>query len=69
MHETPHLSSFLKELHSLMKPNSKLFIAEPSFHVSKEEFQNTLDATQELGFKEIERPKVFCSRSVLLGLK
>ncbi|MBN2067578.1 MAG: class I SAM-dependent methyltransferase [Candidatus Diapherotrites archaeon] len=69
VHEVPDQTKLFQEIKSLMKPNAMLLVVEPSFHVSKKEFQGTVEKALSLGFKAIEMPRVFFSRSVLLGLK
>jgi ubiquinone/menaquinone biosynthesis C-methylase UbiE len=64
-HETPSVEKFLKEMRSLLKPGGTLLVVEPSFHVSKQEFQETLKAAEKAGLKEIKRPRVLLSRAAL----
>jgi ubiquinone/menaquinone biosynthesis C-methylase UbiE len=67
LHETPDINLFLKELYSLLKPAGKILIAEPNFHVSKKEFIKSKMEMSSIGFKIIEEPHIFFSRSVVLS--
>lgn len=65
-HELPNQEKTLKEIRSILKPNGKFLIAEPKhFHVSKREFEETVDKAKKAGFKVFERPKIFLSRAVV----
>ena len=66
VHEVPDAKAFLKEIASLLKPNGKLLIVEPLFHVSASSFKNTVDAARSAGLKPISEPRIRFSRSVLL---
>jgi len=66
-HEVPNQKKLLEEIKSILKPNGDFLIVEPKlFHVSKEDFAETTRKAVEVGFKLIETPKVFLSRSMLL---
>lgn len=67
VHEVPNQAKFFEEIKTLMKPNARTLVVEPKFHVSKKDFEETIRITKALGFKEIEKPKVFLSRTALLG--
>ncbi|MFH1501249.1 MAG: class I SAM-dependent methyltransferase [archaeon] len=69
VHEFPTLDGFFRGIKEVMKADSKLLVIEPSFHVSKKEFKDTLNTAQRLGFKVISNPKFFLSRAVLLNLQ
>ena len=68
VHEVESKEGFLKEVKSIMKPNSKFLIIEPNFQVSKKAFNKTLEKAESIGFKTLERPKVSLSRAALLGI-
>ena len=69
IHEVPDQETLLEELKSILKPNGKIYIIEPKFHVSKKSFEAMSAKIKSLGFEVIESPKVFFSRTVLLTLK
>jgi ubiquinone/menaquinone biosynthesis C-methylase UbiE len=69
IHEVPNQGNLLRELKSILKPNGKVFIIEPKFHVSKKSFEEMINTSKEIGFEIVDRPKVFISRTVLLTIK
>lgn len=66
LHEVPDQTAFLQEIHSLVKPNGKVLIVEPKFHVTKTDFDNSEAIMKRNGFEILEKPRVFFSRSVLV---
>ncbi len=66
IHEIKDKENFFKQAKKILKENSKLYIAEPIFHVSKNEFEQTLEIAEKQGFKLIERPKYWLSRTAVL---
>ena len=57
---------FFKEVKSLLKPDGKVLISEPKFHVSKKGFNDAIEKIKKSGFEIIEKPKIFFSRSVVI---
>ncbi len=68
IHEVPDQDALFKELKSILKPNGKIYIIEPKFHVSRKEFEEMLGRLNNHGFEIIDRPKVFISRTVLMKI-
>ena len=66
VHEVPDKKVFLKELKSLLNVNGLIFIVEPKFHVSEKAFDKMVKFAVSIGFKPVEEPGLFFSRSVLL---
>ncbi|MCL2116697.1 MAG: class I SAM-dependent methyltransferase [Methanobrevibacter sp.] len=66
LHEVPSQRKFLEELFSHLKANGKILISEPKFHVTKKDFQKSEKIINEIGFKIIERPSIFLSRSIVI---
>jgi ubiquinone/menaquinone biosynthesis C-methylase UbiE len=66
VHEVVDQEKFLEEIGALLKPNGMFFIVEPIFHVSKQAFEETIYKANVLGFKPIEKPRVFFSRAAVL---
>jgi len=66
VHEVSRKDVFFNELFSILKSDSRVLIVEPSFHVSKRNFDKTIQIAQNSGFTPMETPKVFFSRSVVL---
>lgn len=69
VHEVPNQDELFKELKKILKPNGQLFIIEPKFHVSKKAFNFMIDKLESIGFKIIDRPKVFFSRTIVMENK
>ena len=69
VHEVPDKSKFFEEMKSILKPDGKVLIIEPKFHVSKKEFEEMISRLKALDFEITYGPKVFFSRSVLLENK
>ena len=69
IHEVPNQGNLLRELKSILKPNGKIYIIEPKFHVSKKSFEEMINKITDIGFEIIDRPKVFFSRTVLFSNK
>ena len=66
VHEVPNASGFFSELSAAMKPGGRLLVAEPSGRVSEEDFEVSVSAAQQQGFKVMDRPQANRSRVVLL---
>jgi ubiquinone/menaquinone biosynthesis C-methylase UbiE len=67
LHEVPNQTEFLKELHSLLKPNGRILIVEPKFHVTKKDFKNSIEIMKKIGFNVVEELNIFFSRSVVIN--
>ena len=65
VHEVSDMERFLYEIESILKPDGRLFIAEPPFHVSKTKFEEMIQNIQNIGLTPVERPKTLFSRSVI----
>lgn len=66
VHEVPDQDKLFRELRSVIRPEGKICIIEPRFHVSLKSFETMIKRVENSGFKIIERPKVVFSRAVLL---
>ncbi len=53
-------------IEKILKPNGQVLIVEPPFHVSKSEFEETVEKAQNTGFTLVGNPKVFISKTALL---
>ncbi|NJD77805.1 MAG: class I SAM-dependent methyltransferase [Candidatus Methanoperedens sp.] len=51
VHEVSDQTGFFREIKSILKPDGKVFVIEPKFHVSKNDFEETLKVAQEAGLK------------------
>jgi ubiquinone/menaquinone biosynthesis C-methylase UbiE len=69
VHEVPDQNKFFLELKALLKPEGKLLMAEPTIHVTRPMFEETLKRAGEAGFTVTETPKIFMSRTAVLSLR
>ncbi|MBI5741233.1 MAG: class I SAM-dependent methyltransferase [Nitrospirae bacterium] len=67
-HEVPDQEKFFQEIKSILKPDGRVLIVEPSFHVSKRAFEETVGKAREIGFTPVKGPEVLLSRTVILEL-
>lgn len=64
-HETPSQPDLLRELAAALRPGGKALVAEPRFHVTEREFEQTLEAAALAGLAVAGRPAVRASRAAL----
>jgi hypothetical protein len=57
-----------RQLRSCLKPNGRILIAEPKFHVSLKRFQEILVSAKESGLNLCETPYIRFSRSVVVKI-
>jgi len=66
VHEVPDAPALLAQLHSLLKSEGRLLLAEPRGHVSEGKFQKTLDIAENAGLSIVERPEIKKSHTAVL---
>ena len=66
VHEVPDRRQFFGQLIKALRHGGKLLISEPNWHVSRVDFENTLDSAQWSGFKIDTYPKIKTNKSVLM---
>jgi ubiquinone/menaquinone biosynthesis C-methylase UbiE len=66
VHEVPHPESFFRQVRSCLKPEGKVLVAEPKFHVSSKEFQKILNTAELAGLILNDSPVIRFSRAALL---
>ena len=66
IHEIVNQDDIFQEFKEILKPEGRILIIEPNFHVSKTDFTNMILRLERIGFKIIERPKFIFSRSALI---
>jgi SAM-dependent methyltransferase len=66
VHEVSDRKRFLSEIAAVLKPGGFVLLAEPELHVSKVDFNLTLNIFLEIGLQAAEQPKIFISNAVLL---
>ncbi len=67
-HEIPDQQQCFKEIASILKPGGQILIVEPPIHVSKSDFKKTIEITQKYGFRLIESPKIFLSKTAVMQI-
>ncbi len=66
IHEVPDQENLLKELKSTLKADGILYIIEPRLHVSRKAFEETVKKAEKMGFKPLDRPRIFLSMATVL---
>jgi len=66
LHEVPDALAFLREIYNMLKPGGLFFLTEPKIHVSRRNFEQTVQEAQSVGFTVLKRPFVRFGRAVLL---
>jgi ubiquinone/menaquinone biosynthesis C-methylase UbiE len=66
LHEVRDQLNLLQELKSILKPDGKILLVEPKFHVTKSTFYKSINLIINNGFKIIDKPKFFFSRSAII---
>lgn len=66
IHEVPDKENLFNSIYRALKPGKLLLVAEPLVHVTAKMFEKTREIAESKGFKVIDRPKIFFSRSILL---
>jgi ubiquinone/menaquinone biosynthesis C-methylase UbiE len=66
VHEVSDRKRFLSDIAAVLKPGGTMLLAEPKLHVSKVNFNLTLNICLEIGLQVSEQPKIFISNAVLL---
>jgi ubiquinone/menaquinone biosynthesis C-methylase UbiE len=67
VHEIPNQENFFAEMRSILRPDGRMLIVEPLFRVSGKAFAATIQKARDAGFSEVERPRVFLSKAVVLS--
>jgi ubiquinone/menaquinone biosynthesis C-methylase UbiE len=66
VHEVPDKPRFLSEISANLKPGGLFLLVEPDLHVSRLNYDRTLQMAKDTGLSIIERPPIFFSHSALL---
>jgi ubiquinone/menaquinone biosynthesis C-methylase UbiE len=68
-HEMKYIDSIINELQKTLKPETRIFISEQKFHVSKYTFNAIIKKMENIGFEICKRPRIFLSRTVIMKMK
>ena len=66
VHEVENKDALFNEIGTMLKPNGQVLIVEPSLHVSKSAFEETIRKVRNAGFALVESPKVLLSKTAVL---
>jgi ubiquinone/menaquinone biosynthesis C-methylase UbiE len=66
VHEVADQESFFRQTWKALKPDGRLLIVEPPFHVSRKETEKTMSLARAVAFEAVEGMKRSISRGVLL---
>ncbi len=66
VHEMPSANPFFREAYQALKPGGCLLLAEPTGHVSAEDFEGELKVATQASFRDAGRPSIRRSRAALL---
>ncbi len=66
-HEVPDVARLMAELAAVLSPQGRALLAEPSGHVSAEDFAASIAAAEAAGFTVESQPAIARSRAVLLA--
>jgi len=68
VHEFPSASTFFREVAAVSKPGARVLFAEPSGHVTTEEFESEIKAGLSAGFQVADRLAIRGNNAVLLKI-
>jgi ubiquinone/menaquinone biosynthesis C-methylase UbiE len=66
IHEILEKDSLFNELAKILKPRGRMLFVEPPFHVSRSDFEKTLETARRAGFVTAKGPRVFLSKTSVL---
>ena len=69
VHEVPKPDEFFRQMAECLKPDGKMLIAEPRFHVSSKRFQEIVAIAEASGLTYCDTPKIKLSRSAAFNHK
>ena len=67
VHEVPDAAALFGQMVSCLRPDAKLFVAEPRFHVSADDFGRMIGIAEQAGLKVHDRPRVRWSRAAVFA--
>lgn len=68
-HEMKYIDNVISDLTKIVKPETKVFIAEQKIHVPKTIFNTIIDKLKNKGFEICERPSICFSRTAIMKMK
>lgn len=65
-HEVPDQIRFFGEIFSMLRSNGRLLLVEPKIHVTRNDFNRTLNSCKDAGFRLLDEPVITLSLTLLL---
>ena len=65
VHEVPNVPGLMTEIHTVLKPGGRFFVAEPRGHTSVDEYEATEAAALQAGFTIIGHPRLGRDRTTM----
>lgn len=69
VHEVLNKELFFNEIKTILRQNGTVLIVEPPFHVSNSEFKKMIKLAKDVGFTNIDTPKMLFHQTVVLQNK
>lgn len=66
VHEVPDHERLFNQMYDVLENGASLLVCEPKLHVRRRAFEASIEAAQQAGFNERDRPTVALSRTVRL---
>ena len=66
VHEVPDPERLFVEIRACLKPNAKLLVVEPGWHVAAGAFEKSVAVAESVGLRVADRPRRRFDRAVLL---
>jgi len=66
VHEVPDAPRLFADIHAALKPAGRLLFAEPSWHVHRTAFEQSVVAAETCGFTRVESPAIGRSHAAIL---
>ncbi|MCF7810060.1 class I SAM-dependent methyltransferase [bacterium] len=67
VHETPSPEAFISEIRSILKPDAKFLLVEPSHHVTEASFNHYVSVAEGIDMVLLDKPRIGGSKAALFG--
>ncbi len=64
VHEVPDKARFFAQIFGFLRPGGRLLLVEPKFHVTRKNFERTVEVCRGAGFRLLGDPEIALSRAV-----
>ncbi len=69
VHEVPDQDRLFPEIHEILKPGGSFLMTEPSFHVKRDQVDQSIEKAESAGLILVSRPKIRLCKSALFVKK